>query len=96
MPVKGSGLACALALQPELMHFGVVPTYQWADQLLQLSNSCMQLPMQLMVAASGPYFSSLPSQLELPPGGGGEVVLRYRPKVRLWDCGRPCSCWLLH
>jgi hypothetical protein len=82
LPVKGSGLACMLKVQPEVLHFGVVPTYQWADQLLQLSNNSTQLPMQLSVVASGPYFTSLPGQVELAPGGAGEVVIRYRPKVR--------------
>lgn len=83
LPVKGCGMACALKLQPEVLHFGIVPSYQWADQLLQLSNGCPQLPMQLCVSASGPFFSSLPAQLELAPGGSGEVLLRYRPKVGL-------------
>lgn len=85
LPVKGCGLACLLKVQPDVLHFGIVPTYQWADQLLQLSNGCMQLPMQLSVTASGPYFSSLPSQVTLEPGGNGEVVLRYQPKVCLVD-----------
>lgn len=83
LPVKGCGLACLLKVQPDVLHFGIVPTYQWADQLLQLSNGCMQLPMQLSVTANGPYFSSLPAQLTLEPGGTGEVVLRYWPKVCL-------------
>lgn len=81
LSVKGCGLACSLKVQPDVLHFGIVPTYAWADQLLQLSNNCTQLPMQLAVVASGPYFSSLPAQLELAPCGTGEVVIRYRPKV---------------
>lgn len=82
LPVKGCGLACALKVQPAVLHFGIVPTYQWADQLLQVSNNSTQLPMQLSVVASGPNFASLPGQLELAPGSSGEVVIRYRPKVR--------------
>lgn len=82
LPVKGCGLACALMVQPEVLHFGIVPTYQWADQLLQVCNNSAQLPMQLSVVASGPNFTSLPGQLELAPGSSGEVVIRYRPKVR--------------
>lgn len=102
LPVKGCGLACLLKVQPEVLHFGIIPTYQWADQLLQLSNGSSQLPMQLSVVTSGPYFSSLPGQLELAPGVGGEVVIRYRPKVRgasaavllCWPVcvGQCCSC----
>lgn len=98
--IKGCGVACMLVVQPDVMHFGIVPTYQWADQLLQLSNNCTQLPVQLSVAASGPYFCSLPSQLELPPGGSGELVLRYRPKVGEAPQTRAGFCWrsagLLH
>lgn len=75
-----------LKVQPEVLHFGITPTYQWADQLLQLSNNSSQLPMQLSVVASGPYFSSLPGQLQLAPGGDGEVVIRYRPKVGSSHC----------
>jgi hypothetical protein len=73
-------------VQPEVLHFGIVPTYQWADQLLQVSNNNAQLPMQLSVVASGPNFASLPGQLELAPGSSGEVVIRYRPKVRPETC----------
>lgn len=89
LPVKGCGMACLLKVQPEVLHFGIVPTYQWADQLLQLGNGSPQLHMQLSVAASGPYFSSLPGQLELAPGADGEVVIRYRPKVRGVCAGLP-------
>lgn len=64
-----------------MLHFGIVPTYQGADQLLHVCNNSAQLPMQLSVVASGPNFASLPGQLELAPGSSGEVVIRYRPKV---------------
>ena len=94
LSVKGCGLACVLKVQPDVLHFGIVPTYAWADQLLQLSNNCPQLPMQLAVVASAPYFSSLPAQLELAPCSNGEAVIRYRPKVRhCWE-SKGCACVL--
>lgn len=93
LSVKGCGLACSLEVQPDVLHFGFVPTYAWADQLLQLSKNCPQLPMQLAVVASAPYFSSLPAQLSLAPCSNGEAVIRYRPKVRQCLDSKSCAFW---
>lgn len=83
LPIKGAGLAPKLTLNSHgTLHFGLVPTYEWADQLLQLVNSCSELPMQVAVDRSGPYFSAEPSELQLPPGASATVLLRYLPKVR--------------
>lgn len=82
LPIKGTGLAPKLALDPQgTLHFGIVPTYEWADQLLQLANTCSKLPMRVMVGRSGPYFYAEPSELQLPPGASASVLLRYLPKV---------------
>jgi hypothetical protein len=83
LPIKGTGLAPKLTLDPQgTLHFGIVPTYEWADQLLQLVNSCSELPMQVVVDRSGPYFVAEPAELQLPPGASASVLLRYLPKVR--------------
>eukprot|EP00775_Hariotina_reticulata_P012144 gene12144-12282_t len=37
LPVKGHGLAPQLLAKPQLLHFGNVPSNDWADQLLQLA-----------------------------------------------------------
>jgi hypothetical protein len=82
LPIKGTGLAPKLAVEPQgTLHFGIVPTYEWADQLLQLANSCSELPMRVKVDRSGPYFSAEPSELQLPPDATASVLLRYQPKV---------------
>ncbi|KAF6261116.1 hypothetical protein COO60DRAFT_1637017 [Scenedesmus sp. NREL 46B-D3] len=82
LPIKGAGLAPKLTLNSHgTLHFGLVPTYEWADQLLQLVNSCSELPMQVAVDRSGPYFSAEPSELQLPPGASATVLLRYLPKA---------------
>jgi hypothetical protein len=95
VPVKGCGIAPLLTVAPEVLHFGLVSTYQWADQLVAVSNAST-LPLRVASAASGPYFSVLPVQLDLPPGGRAEVCVRYRPKVGgvlfLGCCaGAPCT-----
>jgi hypothetical protein len=83
LPIKGTALAPKLTLDPQgTLHFGIVPTYEWADQLLQLVNSCSELPMQVVVDRSGPYFVAEPAELQLPPGASASVLLRYLPKVR--------------
>lgn len=84
--IKGCGLAPVVKVSPEVLHFGIVPTYQWADQLVQVSSGCSRLPVKLAVTPSGPYFSALPALVELQPGGGAEVCLRYRPKVSHGRC----------
>lgn len=81
VPVKGYGLAPTLAATPQVMHLGVVPTYEWADQLLELCNKCQELPMHVRFDRSGPYFTVEPAQLDLPPAGSTCVLVRYLPKV---------------
>lgn len=84
LPIKGVGLAPHLMVSPQVMHFGIVPTYEWADQLLELVNGCSQLPMHVVVDRSGPYFAAEPSELQLPPGASASVLVKYLPKV--WEC----------
>lgn len=83
LPIRGYGLGPHLSASPQIMHFGVVPTYEWADQLLELSNSCQELPMHVEFDRSGPYFAAEPAQVDLPPGASASVLVRYLPKVRL-------------
>eukprot|EP00878_Enallax_costatus_P039320 GHUV01044923.1.p1 GENE.GHUV01044923.1~~GHUV01044923.1.p1 ORF type:complete len:105 (-),score=21.95 GHUV01044923.1:133-447(-) len=81
LPIRGYGLAPHLAASPRVMQVGGVPTYDWADQLLEPSNSCQELPMHVEFDRSGPYFSTEPAQVDLPPGASASVLVRYLPKV---------------
>lgn len=82
LPIKGSGLAPHLTVSPHMLHFGNVATYDWADQLLELCNTCPELPMHVVFERSGPYFTAEPAQFDLPPGASASVLARYQPKVR--------------
>lgn len=81
LPIRGYGLAAHLIANPQVMHFGVVPSYEWADQLLELGNSCPELPMHVVFDRSGPYFLAEPAEVDLPPGATASVLVRYLPKV---------------
>ncbi len=79
--LRGRGIAPQLVVEPRHLHFGVLHTYEWADQLLTLSSLCNELPMRIAAHRSAAYFSIQPAELELSPGGSVTVLLRYQPKV---------------
>jgi hypothetical protein len=39
LPVKGKGVPPALQLTPPVLHFGDLPTYDYADQLVQVGHT---------------------------------------------------------
>lgn len=85
--MRGRGAAPALKLEPALLHFGQVNAYEWADQLVEVTNQNAELPAQLMIDKGSPYFYVEPTQLVLPPATATSVLVRYQPKVRsVTDC----------
>ena len=79
--VRGHALPPQLLATPQLLHFGIVPSNEWADQLLQLVNGCSKLPMHVVCKRSAPYFTVEPAELLLPPDAAASILVRYMPKV---------------
>jgi len=79
--VKGHALTPQLLATPQLLHFGNVPSNEWADQLLQLANGCSKLPMYVVCKRAAPYFAADPPELLLPPDTAASILIRYMPKV---------------
>lgn len=80
-PVVGAGALPALSLEPTALHFGEVPTYDWADQLLTVTNRNSELPIDFRIPKRSPYYSCEPSRGLLLPGQSATVLVRYCPKA---------------
>lgn len=65
----------------QVLHFGEVDSYSWADQHLEVSNAMAGLPLTWRAPKAHPYYSIEPAGGSLAPGESVQVLARYLPRA---------------
>eukprot|EP00803_Ostreobium_quekettii_P009455 evm.model.scf_5.13 EVM.evm.TU.scf_5.13 scf_5:173574-186106(-) len=76
----GRGVESSASLKQNCLNYGIVPTYDHADQPLEISNAKCDLPIRFKFPKKSPYFQCDPPDGVIPPGQTTMLIVRYYPK----------------
>jgi hypothetical protein len=65
----------------QVLHFGEVDSYSWADQMLEVANQSAGLPLAWRAPKAHPYYVLEPPGGSLAPGEKAQVLARYLPRA---------------
>jgi hypothetical protein len=87
LAVAGEGLAAAVRVDPQVLHFGRVPCHEWADQVVQVHNVSQRSVLVVVDKGSANFqVSGVGSVLH-------EVCGLWQ---RAWSCMCPAHCAVQH
>lgn len=81
LPIRAKGHPGGLRATPPTLSFGDVPTHNWADQLVHLTNTSNLLGAKYEVLRGSPYFDATPARGIVTGGQVAQLLVRYNPKV---------------